>query len=139
MFINEIRNYQQKRNDHGFAAITSMIVISVVVLAIATSVALMGIDHAQNSLSTTKSLEANTMAKSCVEEALYRLRDDANYTGGSLVFTDGSCVIVISGTGSNRDISSISTITGPPSYVYSLLVSVKRTGQSINITNWQEG
>jgi hypothetical protein len=139
MVQKRIINYQHLKKKNGFAAITSMIVISIVVLGIATSVALMGIDNAQSSLSVTKHQSAVTISKSCVEEALIRIRDDVNYTGGSLNFSEGSCTSSVSGTSTLKTVDVVTTVPGPPSYSHSLQITVTRKGKSINITSWQEG
>jgi hypothetical protein len=126
------------RNQTGFIAFTSLIVIAAVALAISTSVALMGIDSAKGALSLSKGQETFAIAKSCLEEALIRLRADTNYAGGNLNVGNGSCAISLSGTGANRTITSTATLTGPPSYVKTIQIAVKRAGGSINVLSWQE-
>ncbi|MDH5533904.1 MAG: hypothetical protein OEX81_05785 [Candidatus Pacebacteria bacterium] len=128
----------KRKSQQGFVAFTSLIVISAVTLAIATSVALMGIDHAQGSLSISKNQETLAMTKSCAEEALIRLRNVASYSGGTLNMTAGSCIISISGTGGNKTIDITSNISGPPTYTKSVRLTVKRIDGSINIVSWQE-
>lgn len=126
-----------KKRQQGFIAFTSLIVISAVALAVATSVALMGIDSAQSSLSVSKKHNAVIITKSCAEEAMIRLRDNVNYTGGTVNFGNDSCTIGVSGTGLNRLISITTNITGPPTYQDNAVLFVKRTGNSINIVTWQ--
>ena len=128
----------KRKSQQGFVAFTSLIVISAVTLAIATSVALMGIDHAQGSLSISKNQETLSMTKSCAEESLIRLRDDVNYSGGTLSLTSGNCTSTVTGTGADRTINITASITGPPSYSKAIQITVKRTGGSVNIISWQE-
>jgi len=122
----------------GFIAFTSLLVISAVALAIATSISLLGITEAKSSLDFKKGQEVLKIAEGCLEESLLRLRDDVNYTTGSLNLSGGSCNITVSGAGANRTISITATIPGPPSYTKNLSATVKRAGNSINLLTWQE-
>ena len=123
---------------HGYIAISSLLVIAVVTLAIGLSVTLLGVNEADSSLSVTKSIEANTIAQSCIEEAFLRLRDNASYTGGSLTVGNGSCTITVAGSGINRTITTVGTLVGPPSYVKRIQAIAKRSGNTINLVSWQE-
>jgi len=122
----------------GFIAFTSLLVISVVTLAIAVSISLLGISEANVSLGFKKGQETLKVAEGCAEEALLRLRDNANYTDSSLNVGSGSCNISISGTGSDRTIDITATISGPPDYVKKIQITAKRAGNSINLVSWQE-
>jgi hypothetical protein len=131
-------HHQHLRKQSGLTAITSLLIISTVAIGIAISVSLLGITEAQNALSFHQGMRAGYSATSCVEEALLRLRDDVQYSGGSLQVGDASCTIQVSGTGSNRTIVAEGEITGPPSFVKEITVAVKRTGGSITILDWEE-
>lgn len=130
------------KNQRGFIAFTSLLVVSAVALAIAVSISLLGITEASTSLGFKKGQEVLKIAEGCAEEALLRLRDDATYdldgAEVSLPGLDGSCTMDISDTGANRTIDITATISGPPQYVKKLQITAKRAGNSINITSWQE-
>lgn len=123
---------------NGFIALTSILVISAVALAVTVSISLLGVGEAKSSLDFKKGQEALKIAEGCVEEALLRLRDDASYSGGSLNVGNGSCTINISGTGSDRTIDVSATLSVPPDYVKKLQITAKRIGNSINSITWQE-
>ena len=123
---------------NGFIAFTSLLIISAVALAIAASISLLGVDEAKSSLSFKKGQESLKLAEGCLEEALIRLRDDNDYTGGSLNLGDGSCTIGVSGEGNDRTITIQSTISDPPDYIKNLSATVKLTGNSIKLVTWQE-
>lgn len=129
--------YQQ-----GFIALTSLLVISAVALAIAVSISVLGINEANSSLGFKKGQEALKIAEGCAEEALLRLRDsdswDPNGSEISLPGLDGNCTVDVSGTGSDRTIDVTGTITGPPQYIKKIQVTAKRAGNSINLITWQE-
>lgn len=125
-------------NQNGFIAFTSLLVISTVVFFIAISVPIIGVTEANNSLGFARSQAALKIAEGCNEEALIRLRDDVNYSGGTLNLGYGSCTSVVSGTGSNKTIDTTASLTEPPNFVRRTQITVKRTGNSINILTWQE-
>ena len=129
---------KQNNKNHGYIAFSSLLVISVVALAISISVALQGVTESQASLTFKKGKEALMAANGCAEETLLRLRNDVNYTGGSLILGDADCIVIVSGTGADRTISITSTISDPPDYVKHLELTVKRAGNSINILTFQE-
>lgn len=129
---------KHKKHQQGFIAFTSLLVVSAVTLAIAASISLLGIGEANTSLGFKKGQEALKVAEGCAEEALLRLRDNANYADSSLNVGNGSCNISISGTGRDRTINITATIFGPPNYVKKIQVTAKRAGSSINLISWQE-
>ena len=122
----------------GFVALISIIVISTVALGIAMSISLLGVGEARSALDFKRGNETLKIAEGCIEEALLRLRDNAGYTGDPLDVGDGSCTITISGTGADRTIDVEATITTPVDYIRNIRVTVKRTGNSINVVSWQE-
>lgn len=124
---------------NGYIAFSSLLVISAVVLAIAVSVSLMGIDEIKNSFALSQGEKAEAATKACLEEALYRLRDDADYTSGTLnIDTNLNCTISVSGSAANRTIAITATLIGPPDYQKNLTLTVKRTGGGINLLTWTE-
>ncbi len=136
--ISAVVSKKMKSYNSGFIALTSVLIISAVVLAIAVSVSLLGIGEANSSLTFARGEETKKVAESCVEEALLRLRDTGSYSGGTLSVGNGSCTIAVSGAGSNKTIDVIATLSGPPQYVRKLQVTVKRVGNSVNVLSWSE-
>jgi len=125
-------------NKSGFIAFTSLLVVSVVTLAIAISIPLLGITEANNSLGYKKSQEALKIAEGCVEEGLLRMRDVPIYTGGTLDIGDGSCSISATGSGTMRVMEVAATVSGQPEYSRKIYITAKRKGNSINLLTWQE-
>lgn len=125
-------------DSRGFIAFTSLLIISAVTLAIALSISLLGISAANTALGFKKGQETLKICEGCLEESLLRLRDNVNYSGGSLAVGNGNCTITVSGTGSSRTIDITSIIAGPPQYVKKIRATVKRTGNSLNLLTWLE-
>jgi hypothetical protein len=122
----------------GFVALTTMLVISAVALAASISISLIGVSRVKNSLDFKKGQETLKIAEGCAEAALLGLRDDVDYSGGSLIIGNGTCTIGISGAGSNRTIDVEATISDSSTYVKRLQLTVVRTGNSINIITWKQ-
>lgn len=125
----------------GFIAFTSILVISVVILSIAVSTSLLGIQEADTSLVVKKGLETLTIAESCAEEALIRLKDNQTYTGTGatpLPVGNGSCTIEITGVGQNFIATTSATLQGPPMYRKKVQITIKKGGNSIAVSDWRE-
>jgi hypothetical protein len=126
------------RNKGGYIALVSILVITAVALAISVSISLLGVGEAKSSLDYRRGQEALKIAESCIEEALFRLRNDDTYTGGSLSIGNGSCTISVSGSGSDRTIDVVAQVLGLAQYTKKLQVTLVLAGNSVNITSWSE-
>ena len=94
----------------GAIALISLLIIAAVTLAIGLSLNLLGLDEMRMGFRESKSSQAFHVAESCLEEALMRLKRDANYTGGNLSIGNGSCNIVITVNGTQRTITATGTV-----------------------------
>ena len=89
----------------GTIALISLLIITAVTLAIGLSLNLLGLDEMRMGFRGSQSSQAFHVAESCLEEALMRLKRDANYTGGNLSIGNGSCNIIITADGNQRTIT----------------------------------
>jgi len=126
------------KNIKGYIALTSILVITAVVVGIIISITYLSIGELKNSLTLKKGKEVYLLAYGCVEEGLLNIRNDVNYTGTTLNIGNGSCTIAVSGTSSDKALSVIAEIGGPPRYVKKLNAEVKMTGNSVNILSIAE-
>ena len=122
----------------GYIALTSILVISAVALAISVSISLLGVGEAKSSLDYRRGQETLKIAESCTEEALLRLRNDANYSSGSLNVGGGTCSINVNGVGADRTIDVSAQLTNLSDYSQSIQVIVKRAGNSVNVVSWSQ-
>lgn len=118
----------------GFIAISSVIIIAAVILAISISVTYLAIGEGQAALATTKGEEALNLAESCMESALLRIRTTPTYSGGTVTQPNGSCTVTIVKAGNNYTLTSTNT---DPKYVRSVRVQATRAG-TVSITSWKE-
>lgn len=121
----------------AYIAFSSLTIIAAVALLVSISASLLGVTESQASLTYKKGQETLFFAHGCAYESLLRLRDDSSYTGSSVTVDNLSCSIAISNTsGSNYQITIVSTLTDTPNYVQRLLLDVVRSGGSIKVRSW---
>lgn len=125
-------------NQSGYVILLSVLVVGAVGTAIATSLLLLGVGGARTSLDQQRLVQARALANACAEEALERLRRDANYAGSeTLTFETGTCTIdAVGGSGdTNRTIYSTGTVDP---IVRRVVVEVASVGPPTDLTSWQE-
>jgi hypothetical protein len=122
----------------GFIAFTSLLAISGVTFMIALSVTFMSISSVNSSLGYHKGEEALYAGKSCLEETLYQLRDDGNFSGVSLSVGSGSCIATVSALGNMRTIVSTGKVFDPQTYTRMVQGIATRIGKSIALNSWTE-
>jgi hypothetical protein len=118
----------------GYIAITSVLVIAVVVLTIGVSISLLAINEVQTSLAGTKSEEAVSFVESCVEEALLELNND-NSISTEITLPEGTCSATINLV--SGDEWTFTVIGSVDNYVKSVRVTANRSA-SLTVTSWQE-
>lgn len=123
----------------GFVAITTVLILSVVVVAIAATVTLLSIGEAQSSLSLFKGEDNLSFVEGCVEDVMLKVRADSSYSGGSITRPEGTCLITYNPETirpSNWDI----TVSPSVSSVYqrNIRVIFTRNFPAITLTSWKE-
>lgn len=121
--------YQQ-----GYIAIVSVLIISVVVLAIALTVSLLSIGEGQASFALFKGEDTLTFVEGCAEDALLKARNSNTYTGGTITRPEGTCSISVSKSGNNWTVDATTTDT---KYKRSVEVKITRS-TSLQILSWKE-
>lgn len=125
-------------NQNGYVILISVLVVSIVGLAIAASVITLGIGSSQTALSSQQSFQARALADACAEHALNELRQSTGYSGSeTLMFATGSCeVLAVGGSGnSNRTVQVSGTVGTAVRYVEVIVAEVK---PQLQISQWQE-
>lgn len=133
-----IRNYHHVKRglpfQKGYVALSSILVILAVTLAIGISTSLLSINDALSSVSGQKGNTSMDIIEGCVEDALIRLNED-NSIPSSLVLPQGTCTVTInSQVGNNWDFTVSASIN---SYTRSVRVQAVRS-TTVSITSWQE-
>lgn len=118
----------------GFIALSMILIITAVVIGIATSVTFLSIGEAQSGLTQQKGEDTWNFVDGCAEDALEKIHNNASYAGGTITRPEGTCSITINAGNPNWDITVTTTAT-----TYKRTVQIKATrGTTITITSWQE-
>jgi hypothetical protein len=81
------------------------------------------------------------LVSACVDEAVFRLKFDPAYTGGTVPLGSESCAVTVSGSGNLRSIYASAAVSG---YTKAVTVSVSTQTNSVGssrrwtIGSWQE-
>ena len=122
------------KNQTGYIAIASVLVIAAIVLIIGTSVLLLAVNDIQSALSNKKSDESLDLVESCVEDALLRLNED-NSIPATITLPDGSCFVTI-----NSQVGTLWTFTVSGTFIShakSIQVVADRTN-TVTVNSWTQ-
>lgn len=122
------------KTQKGYIAIASILVITVVVLIIGTTVALLSVNDIQSSLSNKKSEEARDLVEGCAEDTLLQL-NQTNTIPTSITIPEGSCSVTInSHTGNDWTF----TVSGQfEAYQKTIQISATRN-TTVVVTRWND-
>lgn len=121
----------------GFVTLLAVLIVSVVTIAIAVSLLLIGVSSSRTGFSLAQSYQTKALADACAEEALQQIRDSTSFTGsGSLTLGQGTCnYTVTSQGGANRTITATGTVSAT---VRKVRIVIDQINPTINPTSWQE-
>lgn len=126
-------------NKKAFVTLASVILLMFIAVVIFTSIITVNIDSLKGVEALREGSKARSLANSCVEIALDKLKNDNNYTGNEIIQITGSgeCEILsISGTGNlNRVLRTIGRTDG---YIRKIEVSISEINPDTIITSWAE-
>ncbi|MDO8498665.1 MAG: fibronectin type III domain-containing protein [bacterium] len=119
----------------GFIALTTVLVVSVVVVAIAATSSLLSIGEAQSGLVLLKGEDNLHLVEGCMEDLLLKIRADQNFNQTTITLPEGSCNI----TYNSRDPSwDVTVSSGEPAYQRQVRVTFTRPPTGLALTSWQE-
>lgn len=120
---------------NGFVAITTVMILSVVVLAIAASVTYLSIGEAQSSLSLFKGEDNLNFVEGCAEDYLLKIRANASFPGGNITHLGTTCTInIVTGNPDwNIIVSSLDN-----SYQRKIEIIFTRNTTGIVLNSWRE-
>ncbi|PIQ78948.1 hypothetical protein COV81_03790 [Candidatus Peregrinibacteria bacterium CG11_big_fil_rev_8_21_14_0_20_41_10] len=133
-----MNNFAKKRS--GLVSLIAVIVITAATLAIALTLGMSSITQTQSGLFIDNGYTALGLADSCAEEAYYRLKLDNAYVGGTLVLDTNSCIVVVTGTGLSRTVTTTATFDGFTRTLVNEVTFVQNTGSTslgMDLTQWQ--
>ena len=121
------------KNRKGFLAMSTVLIVSAIVLAIAVSTSLIGIGEGKTGLLHWQGSNALYLAEGCMEDALLKLRTSASYTGGTITRPEGSCTVTVTGSGTY----TVSITATNASLTRQIQAVATRSGK-VAISTWKE-
>ena len=122
------------KQQNGYIALMTVIIISAVVLGIATTISLLAIGEGQSALALSKGEDTLTFVEGCMEDALEKARNSNAYAGGTITRPEGTCNITVSKAGNVWTITVTQTATA---YQRKIQTVVTR-GVNLIIASWKE-
>lgn len=119
----------------GFMAMSTVLIITAVVLLIATTVAMMGISEVQSSYALFQGEGNLALVEGCLEDYLLKIRADKNFSGGNIVRPEGVCAITIVSADPNWEIivSSVNTL-----HQRRIRAVFMRNTSGVMLSSWKE-
>lgn len=122
----------------GSIALIGMLVIAAFCLILVVGMAEGSISSGYQSVNRSAGSFSYNYAEGCFEEAVHRVEKDINFSGYTMNFTDGNCVISVSGT--NPKTVNVTLNYSNYSQSFSATINVVQAGHAINTTlsTWKE-
>ena len=134
--MNKYKKIIYSRNDNrGVAALLTVVIIAAAVLIMAYTASILGLGELDMGYTSSQGTKSYVSADGCMEEALYRIRKNNSYTGGTLSLDNGSCIISVSGSDPDYSVAVTSTINN---YTHNILSTITISNGVIIINSWQE-
>ena len=122
------------KNNKGFIALITVLIVLVVSLLIAINAGLLTISEIKTSLQENLSSRAYYFANLCAEQALIKLRENSSYQGSETInIENGSCTILpIEGSWTIKVFGSAS------GQIKKIKIVLSQINPKITISSWQE-
>ena len=127
-----------EKNDKGYIALIAVLVASALTLAISIGMSIVAVSGTEAVGAFEGSYQARSIAASCADTAISKLKQDADYEGGEdISIGEYAChVYLISGTGNtDREISVETSVGG---FVRKLSVKIAEVNPVTEVTLWKE-
>ncbi|MFA9288341.1 MAG: hypothetical protein ACEQSA_00480 [Weeksellaceae bacterium] len=112
----------------------TLLVFMVVAISVTSTAVVVTINNSQGSSDVSRGIEANQIAESGAENALFRLLRDPTYAGESLAVGNGTATVTVTGT----DPKTITSVGRVVNTVKTIQVIITYTNNIMTISSWQE-
>ena len=130
-----------KQQPSGFVALVTVLVISAIMLTLGLFTSAAAINEMMAGFSWDQAERALQITDACVDEAVFRLKSDSSYTGGTLSVNGGTCTSSVTGSGSTRTVTSTGTLgdfTKKISATATFVTNIAGTANTVDLTHWEE-
>lgn len=119
----------------GFVAISVVLIVISVVLAVGTTITLLSVGEAQSGLVLFQGEDNLNLIEGCVDDAMLKIRSDSTYAGGALNRPEGSCTVTVNFPHPNWNI----TVSASSNSIQrSVQVIFVKNPTGISLTSWKE-
>jgi hypothetical protein len=123
------------KNENGATALLLVLIVSAAASAWALGAARSGMNEMEAGHMVQEAEAVAYVGEGCVEEALGRLRTDANYAGGTLEMSGASCAVSVSASGSSR---TVTARVAAGNYHKRIQVDATLFDRTITVQSWKE-
>jgi len=126
---------KKQKNSRGFIALTAVLIILAIVLAVSISLSFRGINETQMSLQKNQSSQSYYLASLCAEKALMDLKQtNGAYggTGGWVDIENGRCNVLVEGSW----VLKVSAVFA--NQTQKIKIAVDQINPKMIINSWQE-
>lgn len=127
------------KQEQGFIALVSILIVGALVLVVSIGVSLRAIGETQMSLGQEFGNRARVLADACAEYALMQLKNNLQYSGNETILldeTDSCDILPVEGSGNeNRTVKTQATSTG---FMRKIHIEIARVNPTTQITLWEE-
>ncbi|MBI5037936.1 MAG: hypothetical protein HZC01_04525 [Candidatus Kerfeldbacteria bacterium] len=138
MEVQLFAKFNPVSHQRGYVVLISMLIVSVVGLAIASSMMAISISGSQSSLERDQATSARYLADACAEYAISQLLDANTYAGNEVrTLGDGTCTIrPVLGTGNtNRTVETFGTVD---TTIRKIRVEIASLTPNVALTSWRD-
>lgn len=137
-----MRIIHDRHAQRGVVALITVVIIGALILIIGLAGSRLGQTEIVVSNDVAREKEARALVSACVEEAMYRLKRNDSYVGGTLTIDEVSCVVAVSGSGSTRSVVATAEVSD---HFVSVTVGATRKANAASnshgwsVDTWSEG
>jgi hypothetical protein len=125
------------KHNNAYIALSSVLVIAVLIISISVSATLLSISEGQMSLSDQQHLNARVLAEACVGEALLELAETSSLSS-SIALPDGNCQLENISNNSGVWGFELSTSLNDFSSKLAIEASLNEAEKAITLISWKE-
>ncbi len=122
----------------GVSLLIIVLLVGAACLAMAVSAVWLGVGERELSQVADGGTRAKLVAEGCLENALARLKVEANYSGESLSGNSESCIISVSKNGAPLTDATVTVLGTVGDYSKKLGATIQVSGEDFIISSWQE-
>lgn len=123
-------------DNRGLAALLTVVIVGAAAFIMAFSSSILGLGELDQGYVESRGEEALSIADGCTDEAFRRIILNTGYSGGNITTENGSCIINVVPSGSNRTITVTASTTD--NYYGKIETNITLSGNDITLNSWEE-